>query len=299
MSVTTAEAASAKYGLLTVLLGATLLGFAAVFVKWALIGGATPVTVGLYRMVFALPGILLLACRCGRGNVQGIAWALFAGLAFAGDLTLWHALMNDTSAANATFIVCGLTPVWVALYSVLLRHLRYRRSGWFGQLLGISGAGLLAFARGARVGSGRGELLAILASFCYAVFTLTISRSRRTISARQALLWMSVGSLVAFCGVEWFTADRLGGYSARGWLGLLGLGLVIQLLAWLVINRALGQVSAALGTLGLSFQQVATPAFAALFLHEALKPLGLIGGGLIVVGIYLVATGEAKPSQLN
>jgi drug/metabolite transporter (DMT)-like permease len=283
-------------GLVTVILGASLLGFAAVFVKWALIGGATSITIGLYRMIFALPGVLWLVRERGVGSGPGTTWALLAGLAFAGDLTLWHESMKDTSAANSTFIVCGLTPVWVALYSVTVHHLRFRFSGWLGQLLGLSGAGLLAFARGARVGTGRGEQLAILASLCYALFSLAISHSRRTISARQSLLWMSVGSLAAFSVLQLMIGDRLTGYSTTGWLGLVGLGLGVQLLAWLVINLGLGQVSAALGTLGLSFQQVATPAFAALLLHESLKPLGLLGGAIILAGIYLVATGEAQQS---
>ena len=39
-----------------VLIGATALGFSAIFVKWAEAGGATPITVGFYRMLFALPG---------------------------------------------------------------------------------------------------------------------------------------------------------------------------------------------------------------------------------------------------
>ena len=37
-----------------VLIGATALGFSAIFVKWAEAGGATPITVGFYRMLFAL-----------------------------------------------------------------------------------------------------------------------------------------------------------------------------------------------------------------------------------------------------
>jgi drug/metabolite transporter (DMT)-like permease len=286
------EIARAESGLASVFFGATLLGLAAVFVKWGLIGGAAPITVGLYRMLFALPGIAWIVGRKGFGAGAGAAWAVVAGVAFAGDLTLWHAAMNETSAANATFIICGLTPVWVALFSVAFYRTRYRLSGWLGQALGVGGALLLAVARGARVGTGRGELLAVTASFCYAAFSLMISRSRRHISARQSLFWMSIGSLGSFVVLEAWLHEPLAGYSTLGWVGLISLGLVIQLAAWLLINRGLGRVNVALGTLGLSFQQVSTPFFAAWLLHEPLRTLGMLGGALIVTGIYLVATGE-------
>ena len=271
-----------------------MLGFAGVFVKFGLLGGATPVTIGLYRMLFALPGILWLAARRGIQWGPGVIWAAIAGVAFAGDLNLWHLSMKDTSAANSTFIVCGLTPVWVALYSVAVHKTRYRLSGWVGQTLGVSGALLLALARGARVGTGRGELLAIIASFCYATFSITLSRSRRHLSARQALLWMSLGSLASFAILELLLREPLAGYTPLGWAGLLGLALIVQLLAWLIINRGMGQVNVALGTLGLSVQQIATPFLAAWLLHEELRPLGLFGGLLIIAGIVLVATGEAR-----
>jgi drug/metabolite transporter (DMT)-like permease len=200
--------------------------------------------------------------------------------------------MKDTSAANSTFIVCGLTPVWVALFSVAVQKTRFRVTGWLGQMLGVCGALLLALARGARVGNGRGELLAIGASFCYATFSLTLSRSRRDLSARHALLWMSLGSLASFTILEIYRQEPLTGYSSLGWASLVGLALVVQLLAWLIINRGLGQVNVALGTLGLSVQQIATPFLAAWLLKEELRPLGMIGGAVIICGIALVATGE-------
>ncbi|MGC4067065.1 MAG: hypothetical protein QM784_20990 [Polyangiaceae bacterium] len=73
-------------GLFAVITGATALGFAAIFVKWGLLGGATPLTVGLYRMLLALPGIYLLARRAGAIRwSEHAAWALVAGVAFSLD----------------------------------------------------------------------------------------------------------------------------------------------------------------------------------------------------------------------
>jgi len=285
--------------LLAVVLGASLLGVGAVFVKWGLAGGASPLTIGLYRMLIALPGVYWLVRRDGRlGFGKGAVWGLVAGVAFAADLTCWHSSMEHTSAANATFLVCGLTPVWVALFSVAVYHTRYRWSGWLGQALGVFGALVIALARGARVGTGRGEALAITASFCYAAFSIAISRSRRRISARQALFWMSVGSLVSFVVLEAFEGQPLTGYSPLAWIGLVALALLVQLVAWLMINTGLGHIPIALGALALGLQQVVTPFAAAWLLGEPLRPVGLLGGSLIIAGIYFVATGE-RPRPLK
>src|SRR6185312_4317507 len=161
------------WGLLAVLSGASVVGLSAIFVKWAVAGGATIFTVGFYRMLFGLPGVLLLARAGGDGwgDPTGRRWAIAGGLAFSADLALWHEAMRKTTAANATLLV-GLSPVWVALAAAAIWKRRYGLRGWAGQAVGLAGALVLALARGARSGDGHGETIAIGASFCYAAFTL-------------------------------------------------------------------------------------------------------------------------------
>jgi len=282
-----------------VLTGATALGFSAIFVKWAEAGGATPITVGFYRMLFALPGALFLAWRSGGwGPRAGRRWGLAAGIAFFLDLGSWHEAMNYTTVANATFILCGLSPIWVALFSVLVLRRRYRWLGWLGQAAGLAGALILALARGARGGSGAGELIAIGGSFCYAAFTLTLARSRQTLTAPQALLWMIVGCLAGFLIAGLIARQPFFGYDPRAWGSLVALALVVQLFGWWLNSWGLGHVDAAAGALALQAQQVATLFLAAWLLAEPLRVLGLTGGALLVGGIVLVAFGSASSPVL-
>jgi drug/metabolite transporter (DMT)-like permease len=281
-----------------ILTGASLLGFAAIFVKWCLVGGTGVLAIGFYRMAFALPGILLLAQReGGPGAGVGRRWAAAAGVAFFLDLALWQEAMVHTGAANATLIVGGLSPIWVALYSALFLRLRYGWIGWAGQALGLCGALILALAKGARVGSGKGEAIAVLASFCYAAFTLLLGRARRDLKAPQALLWMSLGCLICFGLAMVAFGHAFQGFTPRAWASLVGLGLVVQLLAWWLNTWGLGHVDAALGAIGLQAQQVATIFLAAWMLHEPLKPLGVLGAVAIVGGILMVALSPKRVRQ--
>jgi drug/metabolite transporter (DMT)-like permease len=283
-------------GLAAVLLGASILGFAAIFVRWSVAGGATVLTTGFYRMLFALPGTFLLAYRTGdvAGDATGRKWALIAGALFFGDLWLWHLAMHHTGAANATLLVGGLSPIWVALFSFTFLRLRYAWLGWAGQVVGLGGALVLALAKGARMGDGQGEIIAVAASFCYAAFTLAMGRARQRLQATQTLFWMSLSCLVCFGLVGLAQGHPFTGYTSTAWWSLLGLGLVVQVVAWWLNTWGLGHVDAALGAIGLQGQQVSTIFLAWWLLHEPLRPLGLFGGLGIVLGIIMVAASPKR-----
>ena len=280
------------WGLPAVGLGALLLGLSAIFVKWAQAGGATSLTVGFYRMLIALPGAYVLARRTGAvGAGRGRLLAMGAGLMLFVDLTLWHEAMHFTSAANATLLVAGLSPVWVALVAMTFLHLRYGLVGWMGQAMGLAGAAILGLARGARVGTGRGEALAVVASFTYAAFTFALGRSRKLLAAEQTLLWMTFGCWLGFAVAVAATRPALTGYTSGAWASLFGLGLGMQIVAWWLCSWGLGHVEPALGAIGLQGQQIATLFLAVPLLGEPLRPLGLVGAALIVAGIVCVSRG--------
>ncbi|MBS2025740.1 MAG: DMT family transporter [Deltaproteobacteria bacterium] len=283
-------------GLLAVLMGATVLGFAALLVKWAGQGGASDVTIGFYRMLMALPGAFVLAQRSGgvRASRAGILWACGAGAAFFSDLWLWHLAMHHTGAANATLLVGGLSPLWVALFAVIVLRHRLGPIGWLGQAIGFSGAVTLAIGRGAQLGLGRGELIAVVASFFYASFTLCLTQARLKLQAPQALFWTIASCLGCFLVAVLLRGDALGGFTPQAWGSLVALGLVIQLFAWWFNTWGLGHVAPAVGAIALQMQQVATLLLAWVLLGEAQRPLALVGAAGIFAGILLVAWARAS-----
>lgn len=286
MGGTAGEAGGAR-GLTALLAGAALLGFAAMLVRWSAPAG--PLVIGFYRMAFALPLVAWMgwrARRAGQGRARG--WALLAGLCFIADLWLWHTSLDYTSAANSTLLV-GLAPLWVAAISVLWLGTRLRRRFWLGLALALAGGLVLGLAKGARWGTGRGELLAALASVAYACFTLALGRARRDLAAPEALAWVVLCCAVGFALLARARGEAFHGFPAHAWLSLAGLGLVVQVAAWWLITWGLGHVPTNLGAVTLMVQPVATVGLGWLLLGEAVRPLQGAGILLVLAGIALSA----------
>ncbi|MFZ1375383.1 MAG: DMT family transporter [Geothrix sp.] len=274
-------------GLAALIFGASLLGFAAMLVRWAVPAG--PLAVGFYRMAIALPFVAWLARGTAR-PVTGRArlWAVAAGVCFVLDLWMWHSALHLTSAANATLLVT-LAPIWVAVVSVLWMGARLRKRFWLGVLLALAGALVLGLAKGARWGTGLGELLGALASLAYGAFTLALGRARRELSAPEALFWVVLCCTILFGVLGWAQGETFTGYPARAWWALLALGTLVQVVAWWFITWGLGHVPTNLGAMGLMTQPVATIILGWVLLAESVRPLQGLGALLVLAGIALCA----------
>jgi drug/metabolite transporter (DMT)-like permease len=80
-------------------------------------------------------------------------------------------------------------------------------------------------------------------------------------------------------------------------LALLGLGWLVQVLAWWLIAWSFGHISASLGSLGLLFQQVATVLLGWLLLKETPGMVQGLGILFILAGIALAATHPPVPNR--
>ena len=280
-------------GLAALIFGASLLGFAAMLVRWAAPAG--PLAVGFYRMAIALPFVAWLARGTARpATGRARLWAVLAGGCFVLDLWMWHSALHLTSAANATLLVT-LAPIWVAVVSVLWMGARLRKRFWLGVLLALSGALVLGLAKGARWGTGLGELLGALASLAYGAFTLALGRARRELSAPEALFWVVLCCTLLFGALGWAQGEAFSGYPARSWWALIGLGTLVQVVAWWFITWGLGHVPTNLGAMGLMTQPVATIILGWVLLAESVRPLQGLGALLVLAGIALCAF--APPSS--
>jgi drug/metabolite transporter (DMT)-like permease len=268
--------------------------WSAIFVKWAGAAGVPGPASAFYRVLIA--GAVLFPWRFARGATRpppsrAAAWlAIAGGVFFALDLALWNTALMRTQAAVAS-ILGNNTPFFVGMMSWLILRRRPRASFWVGLALALTGCLLIISAdlrRGRSAGELSGDLLALVASVFFAGYLMTTERIRTSMDTLTFNTLAIAGSIVTLFAICVALRIPLTGYPPRAWLALAGLGLVTQLMAYYALVYALGHLPATITSVGLLAQVPGTALLAMVFLGEPLSAAQILGGAVVLGGIYVV-----------
>lgn len=283
-------------------LGAMILGVGPVLVRFA--KPAAPEVIAFWRMLIALPFLALIAkfsntsqTGLSSGSNKERAMAFSAGVFLACDLACWHSAIMVTKVANATLLI-GLSPFWVAFMSALYPGLRLSTRFFVALILCFGGMSMLTSVTGFAPQLGRGEILSIVASIFYAIYTYLYAMICKRMNPTHALTWSTFGSATFMFVVAFFRAQNLWSFEVQTWLAFIGLGIIIQVMAWLLISRSLKDLHATVGSLGLLGQQLATVFFGWLLLDERLGAIQLVGCVIMLVGMALGGRWAPRPKEI-
>lgn len=272
---------------LALIAGVLCISGSALFVKLAGVPG--PVS-ALYRFLFT--GMVLVPWWLSTRSpwpVGSRLWFSVAGGLFLGlDLFLWNSSIMLTSASTAT-ILGNNAPIWVGIGAWLIFKEKLTGRYWLGLALALLGMILVVGMNGWNSSShGPGDLMAMAAGLFYAAYMLTTQKAR---SLMDTLTFMTFSVVTGAILSLLFTLSLglpLVGYSSSAWGYLIALALVSHLGGWLGVNYALGYLKASTVSVSLLSQVVVTVLLAMPLLGERLTPLQMVGGGLVLGGIYLV-----------
>jgi drug/metabolite transporter (DMT)-like permease len=281
---------------LALLVGIVCIAWSAIFVRWTDMPGPAS---AFYRLL--IPAIVLIPTwffRTDTKRIDSKSLVIIAvgGLFFALDLAFYNTSILLTSAANAT-ILGNNTPIFVGLLAWLVFRRPPRMMYWLGLTLAIGGS--LVIVRGdllRHVKLGSGDVMALAASACFAVYLLATERVRTTASTIGFLRLAILSSTVFLFAINLALGTSLTVPAGRSWAALLGLGLVSQLGGYLALTYALGHLPATLTSVGLLSQVPLTAILAALLLAEPLSLSQILGGALVLLGVGL-ATRSSRPGE--
>jgi len=271
-------------------MGAVGIAFAPIFVRLSEVG---PSATGFYRLGLAVPllGIWFwtssppqsLSLR--KRRIIDLLPLLSAGCFFAADLAVWHWSIHFTSVANAT-LLANFAPIFVVLGSWLLFDERVSR--WFlvAIALVLSGATLLVSAS-LNVQNVYGDGLGLLTAVFYAGYILSISRLRASFPTVTISLASSTVGAMLLGLVAWLAGERLLAMTLSGWLVLLGLACISQVIGQSLIVFALAHLPSAFASVSLLLQPVTAALLAWQFFGEALSLKQGLGGAIVLAGIVL------------
>lgn len=267
------------------------MSWSALFVRWA----AVPAAASAFYRVFIAALILLpwRAARGGRPAASGAVLLAFAGGAFfAFDLLFFNSAVLRTSAATAV-LLGNNAPIFVGLATWFVLRKRPRAAFWAGLGLALGGCAFIVVADTSRQsailrGDPVGDLLALTAAVFWAAYMVTTERARTamdTLTFNTVAITASVLTLLAVCLIM---RVPLTGYSPRTWTALVALALVSQVAAYYALVYALGHLPATVTSVSILSQVPLTALLAAALLGEPLSMAQLVGGAIVLAGIYVV-----------
>jgi len=253
----------------------------------------------LMALRFSLSAVVLLGILAVRGERLPRGGTLLrligmGALGYVGQAFTYLTALHYASPGLVALLLY-LYPVFVAVLSML--WLRERLSGLKILALAIALAGL-ALTVGPGGGQPAGILLAVSAAVIYSVYILVGTRVMQHVSAIQssAVIFLSAGVTSSLLMV--LNGPHLP-RTGNGWIVMAGIVLIATVLPVTTFLAGLGRIGATNAAMLSTLEPVVTVALAALLLGELLKPVTLIGGGLILAAVLLVLRGgmERRTSE--
>ena len=293
-----------RYHLLTLAVVAVW-GVTFVSTKVLIGAGMHPVAIFFVRFMLAYAGIWLYITLSRQPAKLWYGWQeelVFLLLGVSGGSLYFlteNLALAYTQATNVAFLVCS-APLFTAIFTLIYRRfgkgrfvdgLEPVRLGWplvGGTVLALAGMAMVVFD-GARLQlSAQGDLLAIAAALCWAVYSLFMSQMTRnhgTVTATRKVFFYGLLTILPFLGgyKDSFAPAILG--QTAVWFNLLFLGLVASLLCFILWNLAMDKLGNVTTTNYVYLNPVFTLLSAMVLLGERMTLLAGIGCAAILAGV--------------
>jgi len=279
---------------LVLFMGVVAVSFGSIFVRLA---EASPIIIAAYRLGFASLVIGPVALiRSGQElralSRRDLFYLVIAGLFLALHFGLWIASLSHTTVASSVILV-SMSPLFVGLFSHLLgmdRVTKWMLGGIFLPVVGSVAIGYGDFALGG--GALWGDILALGGAVMVTGYLLAGRRLRQRLSLLPyiSLTYSAAAAVTVACCL--LTAQRFTGYSSTTYLMFILLALVPQVIGHSAFNWALGYLSASFISVIILGEPIGATILAYLILDEVPTLLKVIGGAMILSGIYLASRQE-------
>ncbi len=280
-------------------------GVTFVCTKMLINAGMHPVAIFFIRFVLAYAGIWLYIALSRKGAKLWYGWKeelVFLVLGVSGGSFYFlteNLALAHTQATNVAFLVCS-APLFTAIFTLLYRHFGKGRFAEGlepvrlglplvgGTLLALAGMALVVFDGTRLQLSARGDLLAIGAALCWAVYSLFMSQMTRkygTVTATRKVFIYGLLTILPFLGgqKESFAPEILG--QTVVWGNLLFLGLIASLVCFILWNLVMDKLGNVTSTNYVYLNPVFTLLTAMAVLGEKMTALAGLGCAAILAGV--------------
>lgn len=241
--------------------------------------------------VMAVPVITKDPRTFGRLRRREWGWSAVAAVSLALHFVCFMVSIRMTTVAAATALVC-LQAVWIVLFQTL----RGTRYGWqvgIGILFSFFGVVVIT---GFDIGSGPealiGDTLALIGGILAAAYTMSGSKARATMSTSTYTTLCYGMTSIILLGLCLSFGIPVWGFDAHGWIGIIALALLSQVLGHSVFNHLVSSLGPLTVSTLILLEIPGAALLAAIFLGQLL-PAGTVVGLLsILAGLAFVVRGQ-------
>ncbi len=295
-----------------ILFGILAVSTASIFIRYAQ-KEATSLVIAAWRLTVASIILIPVAATTHKHeltslNRRDLLMALLSGFFLALHFATWITSLQYTTVASSVVLVSTI-PLWVALLSPITIKEPIRRVVMVGLLLALVGGAVVAISDSCSIASGGvscpslssfmhgtaflGDVLALCGAIAGAGYLL-IGRKLRAKMSLVSYISLVYGMAAIVLIIIMFSArENPVGYSPIIYLYLVLLAVIPQLMGHTIFNWALGYLSAAYVSITLLGEPIGSTILAYIILHERPTFIKILGGVLILVGIYIASRFEA------
>jgi drug/metabolite transporter (DMT)-like permease len=263
-------------------------------------------TLGAFRIEIA--GLILFPIYFLRRNRSRLTrrdvWTLsyLGWLLCANQLFFTVGLAFTTSGHSAMILAIG--PILVLLLARAMKIEALSTAKIVGMALAFTGAAILAAENGfdlRRSPTLSGDLLTLLGTTCFTVYVVLSKK----VAGRYDSLEMNAvnffASAIVLLPLAIFLAVHFDWKSVprEGWMGLLYMAAISSVAAYTLFYWALRYMEASRVAAVNYFQPIGAILVAAIFLREVPTRYLLLGGVLILLGVYLAERGKAAAAKVG
>jgi len=278
-------------------IGILAMSSASILIRMAQAEGVPSLSIAAWRLALASLVLLPYAAVTRRDEVRSLTrreWLLvalsgvFLGLHFA----TWIGSLSMTSVASSVVLV-SMGPLFVALGSRLFLGERLSAPMAVGIAVAAGGSALIGWAdRSADQDKLVGDLLALTGAVMVAGYLMIGRRvrARRSLVVYIALVYGA--AMLTLLLIVWAAGMPMGGFTPQAYGWMLALALIPQLIGHSTLNWALRHLSAAFVAAATLAEPIASSILAYLLLRERITLSVVLGGVLILVGVYVASRSE-------
>jgi drug/metabolite transporter (DMT)-like permease len=299
--------------LIAILFGILAVSTASIFIRFAQVE-VPSLVIAAWRLTIASIILVPIAVTKNKKELlglsrQGLILALLSGFFLALHFATWITSLQYTTVASSVVLVSTI-PLWVALLSPFTIKEPIRRIVIIGLIFALLGVIIVAISDTCTITPGGlncpnladfmkgraffGDILALCGAIAGAGYLL-IGRKLRANMSLVSYISLVYG-MAAIVLIIIMLAAGLSpfGYSPQSYLWLILLAIIPQLIGHSTFNWALGYLSAAFVSITLLGEPIGSTILAYIILQEKPTLIKLIGGGLILVGIYIASRTERE-----